>query len=234
MMREEAFGLLWMLPTALRRFPGGLIEFYGMTEGGGTCILEAHAHPGKLHTVGRPAPGHDIRLIDANGAEVPRGEAGEVVGRSGAMMGGYHGRPDKTREAEWHSPEGLRFIRTGDVGRFDEDGFLVLFDRLKDMIISGGFNVYPSDHEATLRTHPAVLEAAVVGVPSAEWGETPVAFIERAPGDDTPAETLRAWLNGRVGKTQRLAALRYVDDLPRSPIGKILKRELRDRYDGRH
>jgi long-chain acyl-CoA synthetase len=219
---------------ALRRFPGGLIEFYGMTEGGGTCILEAHAHPDKLHTVGRPAPGHDIRLIDANGVEVPRGEAGEVVGRSGAMMSGYHGRPDKTREAEWHSPEGLRFIRTGDVGRFDEDGFLVLFDRLKDMIISGGFNVYPSDLEATLRTHPAVLEAAVVGVPSEEWGETPVAFIERAPGDDTPAETLRAWLNGRVGKTQRLAALRYVDELPRSPIGKILKRELRDRYDGRH
>ena len=194
----------------LRRWPGGLVELYGMTEGGGTCILDAHEHPDKVHTVGRPAPGHDIRLIDPDGVEVPRGDAGEVVGRSGAMMSGYHGRPDRTREAEWTSPEGLRFIRTGDIGRFDEDGFLILFDRVKDMIISGGFNIYPSDLEAKLREHPAVHEAAVVGVPSVEWGETPVAFVERAAGDATPAEDLRDWANRRVGRTQRLAALREV------------------------
>ncbi len=222
---------------ALRRWPGGLVEFYGMTEGGGTCILEAHAHPDKLHTVGRPAEGHDIRLINEAGTEVLPGEAGEVgevVGRSGAMMVGYHGRPELTREAEWFSPEGLRFIRTGDIGRFDAEGFLTLFDRRKDMIISGGFNLYPSDLEAQLRQHPAVHEAAVVGVPSAEWGETPVAFVERQPGDPTDAEALRTWLNGRVGRTQRLAALVYVDELPRSAIGKVLKRELREGYLGRH
>jgi len=219
---------------ALRRWPGGLVEFYGMTEGGGTCILEAHAHPDKLHTVGQPAEGHDLRLIDEAGTEVPPGEAGEVVGRSGAMMVGYHGRPELTREAEWFSPEGLRFIRTGDIGRFDAEGFLTLFDRRKDMIISGGFNLYPSDLEAQLRQHPAVHEAAVVGVPSAEWGETPVAFVERRPGDTTDAEALRNWLNGRVGRTQRLAALVYVDGLPRSAIGKVLKRELREGYTGRH
>jgi acyl-CoA synthetase (AMP-forming)/AMP-acid ligase II len=150
------------------------------------------------------------------------------------MMTGYHGQPEKTREAEWFSPEGLRFIRTGDIGRFDDDGFLVLLDRKKDLIISGGFNIYPSDLEAVLRRHPAVHEAAVVGVPSAEWGETPVAFVERTAGDTTAEETLRAWVNERVGKTQRLAALCVVEELPRSPIGKVLKRQLREGYRGRH
>jgi acyl-CoA synthetase (AMP-forming)/AMP-acid ligase II len=212
----------------LRRWPGGLVEFYGMTEGGGTCILEAHVHPDKLHTVGRPAPTSDIRLIDDAGVEVGPGETGEVVGRSPAMMAGYHGQPEKTREAEWFSPQGLRFIRTGDVGRFDDDGFLMLVDRKKDLIISGGFNIYPSDLEGVLRQHPAVHEAAVVGVPSAEWGETPVAFVERAAGDGTSADELREWVNARVGKTQRLSALRFVDELPRSSIGKVLKRQLRD------
>jgi acyl-CoA synthetase (AMP-forming)/AMP-acid ligase II len=210
------------------------VEFYGMTEGGGTCILEAHLHPTKLHTVGPPAQGHDIRLIDDHGHEVPPGQAGEVVGRSPAMMTGYHGQPDKTREAEWFAPDGKRFIRTGDIGRFDDDGFLVLFDRKKDLVISGGFNIYPSDLEAQLRLHPAVADVAVVGVPSSEWGETPVAFVVRRAGDGTDAETLRRWLNARVGKTQRLAALLLVDDLPRSAIGKVLKRELRDTYSGQH
>ncbi len=110
----------------LKRWPGGLIEFYGMTEGGGTCILEAHLHPDKLHTVGQPAEGSDIRLIDESGHEVARGEAGEVVGHSAGMMVGYHRQPEKTREAEWFDPTGKRFIRTGDVGRFDDDGFLTL------------------------------------------------------------------------------------------------------------
>jgi acyl-CoA synthetase (AMP-forming)/AMP-acid ligase II len=214
----------------LARWPGGLVEFYGMTEGGGTCILEAHLFPDKLHSVGRPAEGHDIRLIDEAGREVPAGEAGEVVGRSPAMMAGYHNRPDKTREAEWFSPQGERFIRTGDVGRFDAEGFLTLFDRKKDMIISGGFNIYPSDLEAQLREHPAVAEAAVVGVPSEQWGETPVAFVVRRAGDATEPAALREWLNGRVGKTQRLADVVLVDELPRSAIGKVLKRELRERY----
>ncbi len=215
----------------LARWPGGLVEFYGMTEGGGSCILEAHEHPDKLHTVGRPAEGHDIRLIDDAGREVATpGAAGEVVGRSPAMMTGYHGRPEQTREAEWYAPDGARFIRTGDIGRYDADGFLTLIDRKKDVVISGGFNIYPSDLEAALREHPAVAEAAVVGVPSAEWGETPVAFVVRRAGDATPAAALREWLDARVGRTQRVADLRCVDELPRSAIGKVLKRELRERW----
>ncbi|TBR77465.1 MAG: 4-coumarate--CoA ligase [Burkholderiaceae bacterium] len=214
----------------LKRWPGGLIEYYGMTEGGGTCILHAHLHPTKLHTVGQPAATSDIRLIDEQGIEVASGEAGEVVGHSPGMMVGYHGQPKKTREAEWFDAQGKRFIRTGDVGRFDADGFLTLFDRKKDMIISGGFNIYPSDLEAVLREHPDVAEAAVVGVPSEAWGETPVAFVVKQPARETSADELLQWFNARVGKTQRLAALQFIDELPRSAIGKVLKRELRERY----
>jgi acyl-CoA synthetase (AMP-forming)/AMP-acid ligase II len=214
----------------LKRWPGGLVEYYGMTEGGGTCILAAHEHPDKLATVGTPAEGHDMRLIDEAGQEVPCGEIGEVVGHSPAMMLGYHRQPDKTREAEWYAPDGKRFIRTGDVGRFDADGFLTLMDRKKDMVISGGFNVYPSDLEAVLIRHPAVAEAAVVGVASERWGETPVAFVVLRVGAGGTATQLRDWANERLGKTQRLAAVEIVATLPRSAIGKILKRELRDNF----
>jgi len=212
----------------LRRWPGGLVEFYGMTEGGGSCILAAHLHPDKLHTVGQAAEGHDIRLIDEHGNEVSRGEAGEVVGRSGAMMTGYHGRPEMTAEAEWFDAEGRRYIRSGDIGRFDADGFLTLLDRRKDMIISGGFNVYPSDLEAVLRRHPAVADVAVVGVPSAAWGETPVAVVVPAAGPVEAAEDIKDWANARLGKTQRLNDVRLVAALPRNAIGKVLKRELRE------
>ena len=214
----------------LERWPGGLVEFYGMTEGGGSCMLVAHEHPDKLHTVGQPMPGHDIRLIDEEGVELPHGEIGEVVGRSAGIMKGYHNQPEKTREAEWWSPQGERFIRTGDVGRFDAEGFLTLMDRKKDMIISGGFNIYPSDIEAELSQHPDVADCAVFGVASEAWGETPVAAVVMREGASASADEVKAWTNARVGKTQRLSDLRVVEGLPRSAIGKILKRELRDAF----
>ena len=211
----------------LARWPGMLVEFYGMTEGGASCVLIASAFPDKLHTVGQPLAEHEIRLIDEDGIEVPKGEMGEVVGRSPTMMTGYHGREGATRDAEWFDAEGRRYIRHGDVGRFDADGFLILMDRKKDLIISGGFNIYPSDLEAVLARHPAVADCAVVGVPSDAWGETPVGFyVARAEAED--AEVL-TWTNAQLGKTQRLAALHRVDELPRNAIGKVLKRELRYR-----
>jgi acyl-CoA synthetase (AMP-forming)/AMP-acid ligase II len=221
----------------LRRWPGGLTEYYGLTEGGGTCILHCHLHPTKLHTVGPPSEGHDIRLVDAEGRELPPeavrgGESGEIVGRSPAMMSGYHRQPGQTAEAEWFDAEGRRYIRHGDIGRFDADGFLVLTDRAKDMIISGGFNVYPSDLEAVLRQNRAVADVSVIGVPSEQWGEAPVACVVLCDGADPclDGDALRAWANAQLGKTQRLAAVRLMSELPRSAIGKVLKRELREAW----
>jgi long-chain acyl-CoA synthetase len=212
----------------LRRWPGGLIEWYGMTEGGGSCQLIAHEHPDKLHTVGTPMDGHEMFVIDAAGNRLPPGEVGEVVGRSAAMMSGYHGKSDQTAEAEWRSPDGERFIRTGDLASVDADGFFTLIGRKKDMIISGGFNIYPVDLETALLAHPAVREAAVIGAPSREWGETPVGFVTLRPGEQATGEELRTFANAALGKVQRLSAVRVVPKLPRSAIGKILKRELQD------
>jgi acyl-CoA synthetase (AMP-forming)/AMP-acid ligase II len=213
----------------LARWPGRLVEFYGMTEGGASTGLDCTAFPDKLHTVGQPLPGHDMRLIDDDGNEVAQGETGEVVGRSPAMMTGYHGRKQATAEAEWYDKDGNRFIRHGDIGRFDEDGFLILMDRKKDLIISGGFNIYPVDIEAVLKQHPAVQECTVIGLPSEKWGETPVGFYVPNNGVDASADEIMAWTNNQLGKTQRLSALHPIDELPRSAIGKVLKRELRDR-----
>lgn len=213
----------------LNRWPGGLVELYGMTEGGGTCVLAAHEFPNKLHTVGRPAPGHDIRVLDDAGEELPPGATGEVVGRSTTMMTGYHNNPARTAEVEWFDESGNRFIRTGDIGRFDEDGFLILMDRKKDIIISGGFNVYPKDIETVFRSHPDVKDVAVVGVPSEKWGETPVAFAVCA-NQALRSEDLLAWANGQLGKTQRVSQVSLVDELPRSQIGKVLKRDLRQQF----
>ncbi|MDF3835556.1 class I adenylate-forming enzyme family protein [Cupriavidus basilensis] len=218
----------------LQRWPGALIEYYGMTEGGGRCELRVHEHPGKQHTVGRPSPDSDMRLLDDDGRELPpdapRGTPGEIVGHSPAMMSGYHNHPAKTAEAEWFDASGKRFIRTGDVGYFDADGFLILMDRKKDMVISGGFNIYPSDIEAVLMAHPDIADAAVVGVPSERWGETPVAFVVPRPGAAADAAALLAWANGQLEKMQRLAALELSQELPRNAIGKVLKRDLRERF----
>ena len=213
----------------LKRWPGGLTEFYGMTEGGGSFVLYAHEHPDKLHTVGQPMPDHEILLMDEEGRPVAPGEIGEIYGHSPVIMREYLNQPNKTAETFWHDASGKRYVRTGDVGRFDADGFLTLMDRKKDMIISGGFNIYPSDLEAVVLQHADVVEAAVVAMPSEEWGETPVAFVVLKPGALANADVLKTWTNARVGKFQRLADVEIVDTLPRSAIGKVLKRELRDR-----
>ncbi|WP_426504618.1 class I adenylate-forming enzyme family protein [Serratia proteamaculans] len=210
----------------LDRWPGALLDIYGMTEGGGTCLLFADKFPHKLHTVGQPAPGCEIRLINVLGQEVGTGEVGEVVGRSNIMMQGYHGRPDATREATWTDTNGNLYIRHGDLGRFDNDGFLILLGRSKDMIISGGFNIYPSDIEAVLRSHPEIKECAVIGIPSTAWGETPYAFYVEKNGPLNPDEVVD-WVNQRVNKIQRLSGAQAIAQLPASAIGKVLKRELR-------
>jgi long-chain acyl-CoA synthetase len=214
----------------LERWPGRLIDIYGMTEGGCSCLLDATRFPDKLHTVGRPAPDNDVRLIDEADRELAPGATGEIVGRNRYMMSGYYKRPDATEAMRWRDADGRVFHRTGDVGRFDEDGFLVLLDRRKDVIISGGQNVYAADLEAVLAAHPDVADVAVVGVPSEAWGETPLALVVRKAGSSIPGEALRDWANARVGKMQRLSAVELRAELPRSALGKVLKRELRAPY----
>jgi acyl-CoA synthetase (AMP-forming)/AMP-acid ligase II len=214
----------------LDKWPGNLTEIYGMTEGGVGCVLHAHEHPHKLHTVGTPLPGSEFRIVDEAMVEVPRGEVGELIGWSPYMMDGYYNKPVETAKSRWVDDSGRTWQRSGDLGRMDEDGFVVLLDRMKDMIISGGFNIYSADLEAVLMQHAAVRDCAVIGVPSAEWGETPLALVVGAPGAAIAADELRAWVNARLGKLQRLSAVEFRDTLPRSTIGKLLKRELREPY----
>ncbi len=212
----------------LSRWPGRLVEIYGMTEGGPTCVLDATARPDKLYTVGLPAPGCDIRIIDENGGELPVGVVGEIVGRSAINTDGYLNRDDATAEASWTSSEGDRYHRSGDLGCFDDDGFVEIRGRKKDMILSGALNIYPADIEAVIEGHPAVAEAAVVAVPSERWGESPHAFVvldDKHPSTD--ADTLLEWVNAKVNRTQRLSGLDVVDALPRNDMGKVVKADLR-------
>lgn len=211
-------------------WPGKLLEIYGLTEGGCSCVLDADAFPDKLGTVGKPAANHDVRIIDDAGVELSAGQVGEIVGRSPYMMACYYKRPESTEAFYWRDATGAVFHRTGDIGRFDAQGFLVLLDRKKDMIISGGFNIYAADLESVLTAHPDVAEATVIAVPSAAWGETPLALVVPKADSGVTAEGLLAWTNQQVGKTQRLSAVEFRPELPRSALGKVLKRELRDAY----
>lgn len=215
----------------LKRMPGGLIEIYSMTEGGVVCLLAAHEFPDKLHTVGRPAPGSELKVLDDDDKPVAPGTPGNLIGRSQTMMSGYKNQPGKTREGYWTDPEtGEVWQRMGDIGRVDKDGFVELVGRAKDMIISGGFNIYPSDLEVELEKDPRVAEAAVIGVPSERWGETPYGFVRLMPGVAAQeVEDILGTVNARLGKTQRLSKLEAITEMPRSHIGKLLKTELRDR-----
>lgn len=217
----------------LERWPGRFMEVYGLTEGGVSCFLEPRLNPDKLHTVGKAGHGTEVFLIDEAGHRLPADrvdQTGEVVGRSPFMMAGYHNRPDADAEIRWYDQERNVYHRTGDIGRFDAEGFLTLLDRKKDVIISGGNNIYAADLEAVLARHADVLEAVVIGVPSAEWGETPLALVVARPGKSLDATALRDWVNAQVGKTQRLSAVELRPELPHSALGKLSKKELRAPY----
>ena len=214
----------------LARFPGKLIEYYGLTEGGGVTVLVADEHPTKLHTVGQLAPGNDIRLIDGDGNEVPEGQVGEICGRGPTMMAGYYGRDDLTADYIWRNEVGEVYFRSGDMGRFDVDGFLVLSDRKKDMIISGGLNIFANDLELALLEDRDVKDVAVIGVPSEDWGETPLGLVVLEKGASRGPDDILQSANVKLGKSQRLSGIEVRDALPRSTIGKILKKDLRAPY----
>lgn len=219
-----------VIAEAMERWPGNIREVYGLTEGGISTTLDCAAFPDKWESVGKPTEGAEARIIDEQGAELPAGEIGEIVGRAGAMMRGYYNRDAQTREMLWTSPEGLVFFKSGDMGKLDEDGFLFILDRRKDMIISGGFNIYAVDLEKVLLQHPAVADVAVIGIPSDHWGETPLGLVVLTPDASDSGQAILEWANHRLGKTQRLAGIELRQELPRSTIGKVLKRELRAPY----
>jgi long-chain acyl-CoA synthetase len=210
-------------------FPCGVIELYGSTEGIITTLAPEEA-AGRMASVGKPLPGEDLAVLGPDDRLVKRGEAGEIVARSRFAMEGYWNNPEATEDAFWTDESGLRWLRSGDIGRVDENGYLTITDRKKDMIISGGQNIYPADLEAVLRTHPAVSDCAVIGVPSERWGETPLALVVLDADAHADETALRDWANTRLGRQQRLHAVELRGSLPRNANGKLLKRELREPY----
>ena len=206
-----------------RRLPGRFYELYGLTEGFVT-VLDKNDVAAKPASVGVPPPFFEMKILDEYDRELPPGEVGEICGRGPILTPGYYKRSDLTDEA---IKDG--WLHSGDIGYVDEDGFLYLVDRKKDMIISGGVNVYPRDIEEVIIQHPAVREVAVFGIPHEKWGETPVAaVVPTEEGAATPDE-IKAWTNARVGaKFQRLHAVFFYNEFPHNVAGKILKREMRD------
>lgn len=208
-----------------KRLPGRFYELYGLTEGFVT-ILDKEDYAAKPGSVGVPPPFFEMKILDESGNEVAVGEVGEICGKGPILMPGYYKRPDLT---EATIVDG--WLHSGDLGYVDEDGFLYLVDRMKDMIISGGVNVYPRDIEEIAAQHPDVQEVAVLGIPHEKWGETPLAaVILHKPGSIT-ADALRDWINARVAaKFQRVHEVVIMEEFPRNVAGKTLKRVMRESY----
>jgi long-chain acyl-CoA synthetase len=206
--------------------PGRFHEIYGLTEGCIMTMLDRTDAERKLGSVGPPLPFYEIAILDEKGREVPTGEVGEICGRGPLLMSGYYKRPDLTAKLEING-----WWRSGDVGYVDSENYLYLVDRKKDMIISGGVNVYPRDIEEVVTAHPDVAEVAVFGVPHPHWGETPIAAVLLRAGATVTADELKAWVNARVGaKFQRLDAVMLCTTFPRNAAGKTLKRTLQEEY----
>jgi acyl-CoA synthetase (AMP-forming)/AMP-acid ligase II len=208
-----------------RKLPGRFYELYGLTEGFIT-VLDRTAAPHRVDSVGTPTFFSEMRIVDERGNDLPPFQVGEIIGRGPMLMPGYYKRPDLTAEA---IREG--WLYTGDLGYVDEDGFLYLVDRKKDMIISGGVNVYPRDIEEVIVRHPAVREAAVFGIPDDKWGEAPVAAVVLNLPDAVSREELIRWINEHVeAKFQRVKDVLIMRDFPRNVAGKTLKRVIREEY----
>ncbi len=200
---------------------------YGMTEVGVNCFsMTVEQSKRKIGSIGKPMMFTEARLVDGNGQEVSAGEIGELWLRGPHVCQGYWNNPRATAEAL----DANGWFHTGDLARRDADGFFYIAGRQKDMIISGGVNVYPAEIEAELLLHPEVRDAAVIGVPDQTWGEKGIAFVVRSPGATLSAEVLGDYLSQRLAKFKIPKAFMFVESLPRTPYGKVLKTDLRQRY----
>lgn len=227
-----AYGASPIAEDVLRRaratFGCGFVQFYGMTEstGGGTYLSPtAHDLPGKLTSCGEPWPATQLAILDAEGRELGDGEIGEIAIRGGTVMREYWNRPDATAETLAGG-----WLHTGDVGYRDADGFYFVHDRIKDMIVSGGENVYPAEVESAIMGCPGVADVAVIGVPDEKWGETVKALVVPAPGEQPDPAAIIAWARDRIAHFKAPKSVDFIAVLPRNPSGKVLRRELRAPY----
>jgi long-chain acyl-CoA synthetase len=205
-----------------RRFAVRVLEGYGLSETAPACCFSRVDTPAKPGTIGRPLWGVEMRIAGEDGEQLPAGEVGEIHVRSHGLMAGYHGRPEATAAAV----DADGWLRTGDLAYVDPDGDYFIVDRKKDLILRGGYNVYPREVEEVLYEHPGVLEAAVVGLPDARLGEEVAAALVARPGARLEEAELRAFLDERVAAYKRPRRFALLPELPKGPTGKILKREL--------
>ena len=236
-LRFIVYGASPIAVESLRRaidvFGCGFAQAYGMTEvtAGATFLMPGDhlralgGSPGLLLSCGRPLPGTEIRVVDAEGRDLPAGQTGEIWVRGPQLMRGYWNMPEATAEALAGG-----WMHTGDAGSLDEEGFLYIRDRVKDMIVSGAENVYPREVENALLEHPAVADAAVIGVPDARWGEAVKALVVLRPGKSATEDELIAFCRTRLAGYKRPRSVEFVADLPRNPSGKVLKKDLREKY----
>jgi acyl-CoA synthetase (AMP-forming)/AMP-acid ligase II len=208
-------------------FPNvGIVNAFGQTEmSSNTTFLKPEDAVRKMGSVGKPAINVEVRIVDDNGDDVPQGDVGEIVYRGPTVMAGYYRNPAATQEAFKGG-----WFHSGDLVRADQEGFIYVVDRKKDMIISGGENIYPNELERVFMQHPGVRDVAVIGVPHPKWVETPVAVVVRREGVDVSEDELIAFCRQHLASYKKPSAVAFTDQLPRNAAGKVLKRDLRDKY----
>jgi long-chain acyl-CoA synthetase len=223
-----------VLEGAIKAFKCPFMQVYGLTETTGVVTVlgpEDHdlssANKGRLRSCGKPFTGIELRIVNSDTAkDVPLGEVGEIWIRSRQVMKGYWNMPEETAKSIVKG----QWFRSGDAGYFDKDGYVYIFDRVKDMIVSGGENVYPAEVENALMGHPAIADVAVIGVPDEKWGEVPMALVVRKPDTQVTESEILAFARERLAGFKTPKSVGWVDALPRNPSGKILKKDLREPY----
>jgi long-chain acyl-CoA synthetase len=200
-----------------------MIEAYGLTEVTTAATANPFSGVRKPASVGLPLPGLEVKIYDDRDREAPVGEIGEVVIRGPAVMKGYYNNPQATEETLKGG-----WLHTGDLGKIDEEGYVYILDRKKDMIICSGYNVYPREIEELLHAHPAVLEAAVIGIPDPKRGESPMAFVILKPGKKAGEEELIQFCRDNLAAYKVIKSVKFLQEFPRNPNRKVLKRELRE------
>jgi long-chain acyl-CoA synthetase len=223
-----------VLEGSIKAFKCPFMQVYGLTETTGVVTVlgpEDHdlssANKGRLRSCGKPFAGIELRIVDSDtGKDMPNGEVGEIWIRSRQIMKGYWKMPEETAKTIVKGG----WFRSGDAGYFDKDGYVYIFDRVKDMIVSGGENVYPAEVENALMAHPAIADVAVIGVPDEKWGEVPMALVVRKPDTQVTEQEIISFARERLAGFKTPKSVGWVDALPRNPSGKILKKVLREPY----